>query len=136
MTVSAVHLDPTGKPLRYKIENSWGDEIDNDSNAFKICLYHDSFELRVHLHFMIPPGELDLWDYCLRKLFVLRATPLSESMLTLGSGRRNLIPKMTDPSLPAEQRVDMSRSPRTLEMREWQIHVNTFKKWPFRPMLQ
>ncbi|KJA20076.1 hypothetical protein HYPSUDRAFT_43714 [Hypholoma sublateritium FD-334 SS-4] len=83
---------------------------------------------------MIPPGDLDLWDYCLRKLFVLRATPLSESMLTLGSGGRNLIPKMTDPSLPAEQRVDVSRSPRTLEMREWQILVNTFKKWPFRPM--
>lgn len=30
---------------------------------------------------MIPAGELDFWDYCMRKLFVLRATPLSESML-------------------------------------------------------
>lgn len=43
---------------------------------------------------------------------------------------------MTDPSLPEEQRVDVSRSPRTLEMREWQILVNTFKKWPFRPTVR
>lgn len=25
MVISGVHLDPAGKPLRYKIENSWGD---------------------------------------------------------------------------------------------------------------
>ena len=52
---------------------------------------------------------------------------------TLGPGASNLIPKMTDPSLPEEQRVDVSKSPRKLELREWQILVNAFKNWPFRP---
>ena len=25
MVISGVHLDPEGKPVRYKVENSWGD---------------------------------------------------------------------------------------------------------------
>ena len=25
MIISGVHLDPSGKPVRYKVENSWGD---------------------------------------------------------------------------------------------------------------
>ena len=25
MVITAVHLDPSGKPVRYKVENSWGD---------------------------------------------------------------------------------------------------------------
>ena len=26
MVISGVHLDPSGKPVRYKVENSWGDK--------------------------------------------------------------------------------------------------------------
>lgn len=26
MVISAVHLDESGKPVRYKVENSWGEE--------------------------------------------------------------------------------------------------------------
>ena len=27
MVISGVHLDSAGKPLRYKVENSWGDAL-------------------------------------------------------------------------------------------------------------
>ena len=26
MVISGVHLDPSGKPVRYKVENSWGEK--------------------------------------------------------------------------------------------------------------
>ena len=29
MVISGVHLDETGKPVRYKVENSWGDAVGN-----------------------------------------------------------------------------------------------------------
>lgn len=30
---------------------------------------------------MILPGDLELWDHCMRKLFVLRATPVKDSIV-------------------------------------------------------
>ena len=33
MVISGVHLDPSGKPVRYKVENSWGDR-DGDKGYF------------------------------------------------------------------------------------------------------
>ena len=30
MVISGVHLDGSGKPVRYKVENSWGDESGNE----------------------------------------------------------------------------------------------------------
>ena len=29
MVISAVHLDKNGKPVRYKVENSWGPDVGN-----------------------------------------------------------------------------------------------------------
>ncbi|KAF9482258.1 S-adenosyl-L-methionine-dependent methyltransferase [Pholiota conissans] len=82
---------------------------------------------------VIPPGDLDLWDYCLRKLFVMRATPLEKCIGGLGPGAKNILPKLTDPSLPEDQRVDIEKSPRRLDIREWALIINAFKNWPFRP---
>jgi bleomycin hydrolase len=33
MTISGVHLDANGKPVRYKVENSWG-EASGDKGYF------------------------------------------------------------------------------------------------------
>ena len=30
MVISGVHLDPTGKPVRYRVENSWGEAAGKD----------------------------------------------------------------------------------------------------------
>ena len=27
MVISGVHIDATGKPVRYRVENSWGPEV-------------------------------------------------------------------------------------------------------------
>jgi bleomycin hydrolase len=35
MVITAVHLDDNGKPIRYKIENSWSDEAGN--KGFFMC---------------------------------------------------------------------------------------------------
>ena len=29
MVITGVHLDPAGKPIRYKVENSWGESAGN-----------------------------------------------------------------------------------------------------------
>ena len=29
MVISGVHLDASGRPVRYKVENSWGDAVGN-----------------------------------------------------------------------------------------------------------
>ena len=29
MVISGVHLDGSGKPVRYKVENSWGEKVGN-----------------------------------------------------------------------------------------------------------
>jgi bleomycin hydrolase len=29
MVISGVHLDPEGRPVRYKVENSWGETAGN-----------------------------------------------------------------------------------------------------------
>ncbi|KAF8198108.1 S-adenosyl-L-methionine-dependent methyltransferase [Pholiota molesta] len=83
---------------------------------------------------LIPGGDLDFWDYCLRKLFVMRATSLEKCIGGLGPGAKNMLPGITDPTLPEEQRLSTARTPRELDLREWALVVNAFKNWPFRPM--
>jgi transcription factor 1 len=54
----------------------------------------------------------------------------------LGAGAKNLLPKLTDKNLPANERVDIKKNPRSLELHEWALLVRAFKKWPFRPQVQ
>lgn len=45
MVISGVHLDPDGKPIRYKVENSWGESAGNHGyfimtdEWFNECVY-------------------------------------------------------------------------------------------------
>ena len=103
----------------------------------------------------IARGDLDLWDFVLRKLFVLKATsvenclkskyifvclfairkdPLTSQLSLLGPGSTNLISKLTDPSRNPEFTFDPRKfGPRDLNLRQWAVLLEEFKKWPFRP---
>ncbi|KAF8971134.1 S-adenosyl-L-methionine-dependent methyltransferase [Flammula alnicola] len=84
-------------------------------------------------HPVIKSGDLDYWDFCLRKLFVQKATPLERCISGLGPGAYNILPKLTDPSLPKEDVIDIKKMPREFNIHEWDTIVRTFKEWPFRP---
>ncbi|KAF9568239.1 S-adenosyl-L-methionine-dependent methyltransferase [Agrocybe pediades] len=80
---------------------------------------------------VIAPGDLDFWDYCVRKLFVQKATPLSKSITALGPGANNLLKTLEATESP--NYVDTSKASRALDLQDWSRVVNTFKEWPFRP---
>lgn len=54
----------------------------------------------------------------------------------LGPGAKNILPKLTNTKLPAEEWVDVKKAPRDLDLREWALVVRAFKEWPFRPEVQ
>ncbi|KAJ3508482.1 hypothetical protein NLJ89_g5726 [Agrocybe chaxingu] len=84
-------------------------------------------------HPMIQLNDLDFWDYCLRKLFVQKATPLSKCINSLGPGASNLLPKLDDPSLPSESIINLDSRPREFTIAQWAHLVSVFRDWPFRP---
>ncbi|KAJ3498190.1 hypothetical protein NMY22_g19624 [Coprinellus aureogranulatus] len=81
----------------------------------------------------IESGELDLWDFVMRNMFITKATPLNKGITGLGPGAQSLLKKLDDPSLPPDQRVDITKAPRELSLREWKVLVRVFGEWPFRP---
>ncbi|EAU91159.1 hypothetical protein CC1G_03327 [Coprinopsis cinerea okayama7 len=82
---------------------------------------------------LIKPKTLETWDYVTRKLFISKATPVSKSIQTLAPGANAILKYLTDPDLPAEQQLDVSKRPQELTVHEWALIVNAFDKWPFRP---
>ena len=53
---------------------------------------------------------------------------------SLGPGASNLLPLIGSKNLPPDQRIDLSKKVRDLDMREWCILVKAFDDWPFRPV--
>jgi len=86
-----------------------------------------------HADQFITRGLLEKWDYCLRRLFVLKSTPLHRSISSLAPGAATLLKTLTDPSLPPEQRLDISKPPRGLTVADWALLVRAFELWPFAP---
>ncbi|THH09807.1 hypothetical protein EW145_g1765 [Phellinidium pouzarii] len=78
-------------------------------------------------------GMLDKWDYVLRRLFVLRGTPMKRAMNSLAPGALNLLHVLTDANLPEEQRLDVNKKVRDLTVDEWALVVKAFDEWPFAP---
>ncbi|KAJ8076827.1 hypothetical protein PM082_001250 [Marasmius tenuissimus] len=83
---------------------------------------------KLTLRKIIQPGDMEIWDYCLRRLFVQRATPLQKSILSLGPGAQTLL-EMTKGVL------DHNISPRELPMSDWAKLIEAFKDWPFAPQV-
>ncbi|KAJ7287554.1 S-adenosyl-L-methionine-dependent methyltransferase [Mycena rebaudengoi] len=73
----------------------------------------------------IRPGLLDKWDYCLRRLYVRRATPLKTALSYLAPNAQSLLKKL-DPELA-------KRPIREMSVEEWASLIKAFDEWPFAP---
>ena len=72
-----------------------------------------------------------MYQVCLTQIVQLSLVDHTPSLL--GPGAKNILPKLTDKNLPPEKRVDIKKTPRSLDIREWALVVRAFKEWPFRP---
>ncbi|KAF8629119.1 hypothetical protein AX17_005705 [Amanita inopinata Kibby_2008] len=87
-------------------------------------------------HQAIKKGQLDEWDFCLRRLFVQKATQLKKALpqvIALAPGAQTLLKKVTDPDLPLSERIDPKRTVRNLTADDWKIIIKAFREWPFAP---
>ncbi|ESK97403.1 mitochondrial rna polymerase specificity factor [Moniliophthora roreri MCA 2997] len=75
---------------------------------------------------IIGPGEMEAWDYCLRRLFVQRATPIEKAITLLGPGAGSLLEEIAG-------KVPLEKSPRELTMDQWCVILKVFNEWPFAP---
>ncbi|KAF7971210.1 hypothetical protein HWV62_21606 [Athelia sp. TMB] len=74
---------------------------------------------------------LDKWDYCLRRLFVMKSTPLKSAISHLAPGAPSLLPKISNPE--DAKPVDIKTPIRRLTVADWASIVKAFDEWPFAP---
>ncbi|KAH7914119.1 S-adenosyl-L-methionine-dependent methyltransferase [Hygrophoropsis aurantiaca] len=82
---------------------------------------------------LIEKGMLDKWDYCLRRLFVLKSTALKSAIGHLAPGASVLTQQLMDQSLPESQRMDTKKQIRRMSVEDWAAVVGAFDRWPFAP---
>lgn len=76
---------------------------------------------------------MNQWDYILRRLFVLKSTPLRKAISSLAPGADVLLRNLTDKNLPPEQRVDIRLTVKQLTVSDWALIARAFDAWPFAP---
>ncbi|KAJ7132770.1 S-adenosyl-L-methionine-dependent methyltransferase [Mycena crocata] len=81
----------------------------------------------------IGPGLLEKWDYCLRHLYVNRATPIKNALPYLAPNAQTLLNKLTAPGLDKKHRVDPKTPIREMSVNDWRLLVKAFDEWPFAP---
>ncbi|KAH8828441.1 hypothetical protein DL96DRAFT_1463978 [Flagelloscypha sp. PMI_526] len=82
---------------------------------------------------VIEPQDMPIWDFILRRLFVTPAMPLEKALPQLAPGARNLLDKLSGPTVAEEDRVAIKKKPRDLNIEEVHRIVRAFKNWPFAP---
>ncbi|KAI0779873.1 S-adenosyl-L-methionine-dependent methyltransferase [Fomes fomentarius] len=82
---------------------------------------------------VIQKGQTDQWDYCLRRLFVLKSTMLKGALNSLAPGAGTLADVLTSTSVPREQRVNLTKKVRELNVADWALILRAFDNWPFKP---
>ncbi|KAG5720008.1 hypothetical protein E4T56_gene6859 [Termitomyces sp. T112] len=83
---------------------------------------------------LIGKGQMDAWDFCLRRLFVKKSTQLKEVINLLAPNARVLITAVTNPNLPESEQLDVSKRIKDMDARDWSILLKAFYDWPFRPL--
>ena len=58
-------------------------------------------------------------------------TYMPHSSLAPGAG--TLIKMVTDPKLPASQRLDVKKQVRAMTAEDWSVLLKAFDEWPFAP---
>lgn len=58
MVITAVHLDKDGKPIRYKVENSWGDAPGDKGWFIMTDAWFEQFVYQVVVPKSLAPKEL------------------------------------------------------------------------------
>jgi len=86
-----------------------------------------------HEEQLITKGMLEKWDYCLRRLFVLKSTPVRKAISSLAPGAQTLLKMVTDPALPEDQMMNINKAVRMLTLADWALLVRAFDNWPFAP---
>ncbi|KAI0371169.1 S-adenosyl-L-methionine-dependent methyltransferase [Pilatotrama ljubarskyi] len=82
---------------------------------------------------VIKRGETDRWDFCLRRLFVTKNTPLKNALNSLAPGATSLLTPLQDTRLPPSERVKPTKCPKDLTLADWALLLRAFNNWPFRP---
>ena len=52
---------------------------------------------------------------------------------SLAPGAQSLLKPLTDPILPAQERVDVKKLIRKLDIKDWALILRAFGDWPFAP---
>ncbi|KAJ7925279.1 S-adenosyl-L-methionine-dependent methyltransferase [Mycena leptocephala] len=81
----------------------------------------------------IRPGLLMKWDYCLRHLYVNRATPIKTALPFLAPNAQSLLKGLTAPNLDEEHRIDPKTPVREMTVKDWALLVKAFDEWRFAP---
>ncbi|KAF8160655.1 peptidase C1B, bleomycin hydrolase [Crassisporium funariophilum] len=58
MVISGVHLDPAGKPVRYKVENSWGDTAGKEGYFIMTDAWFEQYVYQVVVPKALAPKDL------------------------------------------------------------------------------
>ncbi|KAH9892893.1 S-adenosyl-L-methionine-dependent methyltransferase [Cubamyces lactineus] len=82
---------------------------------------------------VIRQGDIGKWDFCLRRLFVLKRTPLKDALSSLAPGASSMLKDLTDTRLPPAQRVNVTKPCRDLTLADWTLIMRAFDNWPFKP---
>ncbi|KAI6138384.1 hypothetical protein BKA82DRAFT_4237445 [Pisolithus tinctorius] len=82
---------------------------------------------------IIEKGMLDKWDYCPRKLFVLKSKKLERAIGHSAPGSTALLSYLTDLTLPADHpaRADVLKLIHKMETTDWAALVRASNAWPF-----
>ncbi|KAL0956733.1 hypothetical protein HGRIS_002853 [Hohenbuehelia grisea] len=84
-------------------------------------------------HQIITRKMLDKWDYCLRRLFVLKSQPLKQAISSLAPGASVLLKKLDGTGVDPDDVVDITTPVRRLTVRDWSLIMKAFDEWPFAP---
>ena len=106
----------------------------------QVCLAYEYPRVRAEFRQpgiqVIDRGTLGQWDYVLRRLFVLKSTPLRKAIGSLAPGAEVLLDTLTDKELPPEERVDIRLKVKNLTLSDWALIVRAFDAWPFAPRVR